>query len=82
MVVSNAIDNFDASLRKNIYIFRQRVYKIENNLIKCLNNCKDILNDPMWSSWSQALYCQRQQTYSPPACGDFFFSIEFFTECF
>ena len=60
MFVSNAIDNFDASLRKNIYRFRQRVYKIDNNLIKCLNNCKDILNGPMWSSWSQALYCQRQ----------------------
>ena len=60
MFVSNAIDNFDANLRKNIYRFRQRVYKIDNNLIKCLNNCKDILNGPMWSSWSQALYCQRQ----------------------
>ena len=63
MFVSNAIDNFDANLRKNIqpvYRFRQRVYIIENNLIKCLNNCKDILNGPMWSSWSQALYCERQ----------------------
>ena len=60
MFVSNAIDNFDASLRQNIYRFRQRVYKIDNSLIKCLNNCKDILNGPMWSSWSQALYCQRQ----------------------
>ena len=71
MFVSNAIDNFDANLRKNIYTalyknhtfiyrFRQRVYKIENNLIKCLNNGKDILNGPMWSSWSQALYCQRE----------------------
>ena len=61
MFVSNAIDNFDASLRKNIlYRFRQRVYQIDNNLIKCLNNCKHILNGPMWSSWSQALYCQRQ----------------------
>ena len=53
MFVSNAIDNFDASLRKNIYRFRQRVYKIDNNLMKCLNNCKDILNGPMWSSWSR-----------------------------
>ena len=54
--VSNVIDNFDANLCKN----RQRVYIIENNLIKCLNNCKDILNCPMWYSWSQALYCQHQ----------------------
>ena len=43
MFVSNAIDNFDANLRKNIYRFRQRVYIIENNLIKCLNNCKDMV---------------------------------------
>ena len=26
-----------------VRIYRQRVYIIENNLIKCLNNCKDIL---------------------------------------
>ena len=32
MFVSNAIDNFDASLRKNIYRFRQRVYKIDNKI--------------------------------------------------
>ena len=56
--VSNVIDNFDAYLCKNK--FRKRVYIIENNLIKCLNNCKDILNGPMWSSWSHALYCQHQ----------------------
>ena len=60
MFVNNAIDNFDANLRKNIYRFKQQVYKIENNLKKCLNNCKDILNGPMWSSWSQAVYCQQR----------------------
>ena len=37
MCVNNAIDKFDANLRKNINRFRQRVYKIENNLIKYLN---------------------------------------------
>ena len=81
MFVSNAIDNFDASLRKNIYRFRQRVYKIDNNLIKCLNNCKDILNGPMWSSWSQALYCQRHTLHLRVVFFFFFFfffSIEFF----
>ena len=47
MFINNAIDNFDADLPKNIYRFRQRVYKIENNLIKCLDNCRDILNGPV-----------------------------------
>ena len=37
MFVNNAIDNFDANLRKNIYKFRQRVYTTENNLIKIIN---------------------------------------------
>ena len=37
MFVHNAIDdNFDANLLKNIYRFRQRLYIIEYNLIKCL----------------------------------------------
>ena len=39
MFVNNANDYFDANLRKNTYIYRfkQRVYEIENNIIKCLN---------------------------------------------
>ena len=46
MFVINAIDNVDANLRKHIYRFRQRVYKIENILIKCLTNYNGILNGP------------------------------------
>ena len=52
MFVSNAIGNFDAHIHKNIYRLRQRDYKIDNILLKCLNNYK-------CSSRAQALYCQQ-----------------------
>ena len=29
--------------------------------INCVNNCKEMLNEHMRSSWSQALYCQQRQ---------------------
>ena len=57
MFVNNSIDNFDALLRKKIYVFRKWVYDIENDLITCMTNNNHIVNGPMWSKRARALYC-------------------------
>ena len=51
MFVNNSVDTVDAPLSKNIYGFRTRVYSIEHF-------CINILNEPMWSSWAEALCVQ------------------------
>ena len=60
MFVNNAIDTFDVLMRKNIYGFKTRICNINNDLIKVMYNCIDIVNDPMWSSWSESLYTVNQ----------------------
>ena len=52
MFANNSIDNFDAVLCRYIDGFRKWVYDLENNFIKCMNTCINILNGPMWSKWA------------------------------
>ena len=56
MFASNAIDTFDALLRKNIYGFKRRIFNINNGLIRVMYNCFEIVNGPMWISWANSLY--------------------------
>ena len=56
MFTNNAIDTFDAPLRKNIYGFKRRILNINNDLIRVLYTCFEIVNGPMWISWANSLY--------------------------
>ena len=56
MFANNAIDTFDALLRKNIYGFKRRTSNINNDLIRVMYNCFEIVNGPMWISWANSLY--------------------------
>ena len=56
MFADNAIDTFDALLRKNIYGFKRRICNIDNDLIRAMCNCFEIVNGPMWISWANSLY--------------------------
>ena len=53
MFVGNATDTFDALLRNNVFGFRKRIINIDNGKIKCLYNCTDIINGPMWTSCAE-----------------------------
>ena len=59
MSVSNAIDTFDALLRKNVYGVRKHILNIDNDTIKCMYNCTDIVKGSMWTSWAESLYIVR-----------------------
>ena len=52
---NNAIDTFDALLRKNIYGLKKRIFNINNDLIRVMYNCFEIVNGPMWTSWANSL---------------------------
>ena len=56
MFASNAIDTFDALLHKNIYGLKKRILNINNDLIRVMYNCFEIVNGPMWISWANSLY--------------------------
>ena len=56
MFANNAIDTFDALLRKNIYGLKKRIFNINNDLIRVMYNCFEIVNGPMWISWANSLY--------------------------
>ena len=56
MFPDNAIDTFDALLRKNIYGFKRRICNINNDLTRAMCNCFEIVNGPMWISWANSLY--------------------------
>ena len=51
-----ALHHFDALLCKNIYGFRKRVYNIENDLVKCVSSCVNIVNGPGRSRCAKTLY--------------------------
>ena len=48
LFVNNSIDNIDALLSKNIYGFGKWVYEFENDSIKCMTNCINIVSRPVW----------------------------------
>ena len=56
MFADNAIDTFVALLRKNIYGFKRCIFNINNELIRAICNCFEIVNGPMWISWANLLY--------------------------
>ena len=56
MFANNAIDTFDALLRKNINGLKKRIFNINNGLIRVTYNCFEIVNGPMWISWANSLY--------------------------
>ena len=56
MFASNAIDTFDALLHKNIYGFKRRIFNINNDMIRIMYNCFEIVNGPMWINWANSLY--------------------------
>ena len=56
MFANNAIDTFDALLRKNIDGFKRRISNINNDLIRVMYNCFEIVNGPMWISCANSLY--------------------------
>ena len=56
MLANNATDTFDALLRKNIYGLIKRIFNINNDLIRVMYNCFEIVNGPMWISWANSLY--------------------------
>ena len=43
-------------LRKNIYGFKRHIFNINNDLIRVMYNCFEIVNGPMWISWANSLY--------------------------
>ena len=47
MFANNAIDTFDALLRKNIYGLKKRISYINNDLIRVMYNCFEIVNGPI-----------------------------------
>ena len=48
MFANNTNDTFDALLRKNIYGLKKRIFNINNDLIRVMYNCFEIVNGPMW----------------------------------
>ena len=56
MFANNAFDAFDALLHKNIYGLKKRIFNINNDLIRLMYNCFEIVNGPMWISWANSLY--------------------------
>ena len=56
MFANNGIDTFDALLRKSIYGFKRRIFNTNNDLIRVMYNCFEIVNGPMWISWANSLY--------------------------
>ena len=48
MFANNAIDTFDALLRKNIYGLKKLIFNIKNDLIRVMYNCFEIVNGPIW----------------------------------
>ena len=50
MFANNAIDKFDALLRKKC------IFNMNNDLIRVMYNCFEIINGPMWISWANSLY--------------------------
>ena len=56
MFANNAIDTFDAVLRKNIYDLKKRILNKSNDLIRVMYNCFEIVNGPLWISWANSLY--------------------------
>ena len=56
MYATNSIDNFDCFMRKNIYNFIQRLYSIDNDLVKSVLTCTMFIVDGMWSKWTNLLY--------------------------
>ena len=56
MFANNAIDTFDALLRKNIYGLKKRIFNINNDLIRVMYNCFELVKSPMWISWANSLY--------------------------
>ena len=55
MFANNAIDTFDALLRKNIYGFKRRIFNINIHLIRVMYNCFEIVNGPIGISWANSL---------------------------
>ena len=55
MFANNAIDTFDALLRKNIYGLKKRIFNINNDLIRVMYNCFEIVNGPTWISWANSI---------------------------
>ena len=45
---------FDALLRKNIYGFKQLIFNINNDLIRVMYNCFELVNGPVWISWANS----------------------------
>ena len=56
MFADNAIDTFDALLRKNSYGLKNRIFNLNTDLIMVMYNCFEIVNGPMWISWANSLY--------------------------
>ena len=48
MFANNAIDTFDALLRKNIYGLKKLIFNIKIDLIRVMYNCFEIVNGPIW----------------------------------
>ena len=46
---------FDALLRKNIYGLIKCIFNINNDLIRVMYNCVEIVNGTMWISWANSL---------------------------
>ena len=55
MFVENAIDSFDVIMRKNIFGLKKHIFTIHNDLMEVMDNCTDIVNSPIWSSWAKSL---------------------------
>ena len=51
-----AVQLIVANLRKNIYGLKKRIFNINNDLIRVMYNCFEIVNVPMWISWANSLY--------------------------
>ncbi len=56
MYAFNNIDNFDALMRKNTFGFIQRLYNINNDLVKSVLLCSQYIHNSMWHKWMNQLY--------------------------
>ena len=64
-----------------IYGLRKRVYKIENNLIKCLNNCKGMVSCGL-AGHRRCIVSNGSHTFHLCVLNPLIISFEFFKDFF
>ena len=56
MFAINAIDTYEARMRKAYFTFRQRLLSSTNNIVTCINTNTWLRHNYMWRKWDTSLY--------------------------